>query len=133
MNFKTNLEDFKKHKKDIMLGVSRWSEKAACRSVGLEPFYDTEDSNLKKTAAKYCKNCPVQNQCMYTAVILKEEYGVWGGFTPRQRRSFMKKFRFYALQYGYDVTLWNDKFAAFLYHNTQIQKVEKILETKEFI
>lgn len=129
MKFKTNLEDFQKHKENITLGVSRWSERAACRSVGLEPFYDTEDSNLKKTAVKYCRSCPVQNQCMYTAIILREDHGVWGGFTPRQRRSFVKKFRAYAMRHGYDLTEWNDKFASFLYRNTQIQKVEKILET----
>lgn len=129
MKFKTNSEEFERHRESITLNVSRWSERAACKSVGIDAFYDTEDSNLKRTAARYCRQCPVQNQCMYTAVILKEDHGVWGGFTPRQRRSFMKKFRSFAMKQGYDITDWNDKFASFLYRNTQIQKVEKILET----
>ncbi len=38
-----------------------------------------------KMAVKLCKECPIQLECLAYAKEAKEEWGVWGGTTPRQR------------------------------------------------
>jgi len=38
-----------------------------------------------KTAKNLCAQCPVRLQCLYTAIITKEQYGIWGGTTPQER------------------------------------------------
>lgn len=37
-------------------------------------------------AKKLCKACPVVNECATYAIAAGEEYGVWGGLTPRERQ-----------------------------------------------
>ena len=44
------------------------------------------------TAAKaLCAACPLTLQCLMTALENKEEYGIWGGSMPRQRRQIKTK------------------------------------------
>lgn len=129
MKFKNNSEAFEAHRDRILLNVSGWSDQALCKSLSTSVFYDTEDLNLKKTAAKYCSVCPVQNQCLYTSILMKEQYGLWGGFTPRQRRLFFKKLRIKAIKDGYDFNTWSDQLASYLYRNTHIQKVAEIIQS----
>ena len=129
MKFRVNSEDFNKHKDTVIGNVTKWSDKAVCRTIGVDSFYHIEENKLKQVAQQYCVSCPVQNQCLYTALIIKEDHGVWGGFTPRQRRALLKKLRVRALQKGYDFTIWNNKLASFIYKNTQIQKATEILSS----
>lgn len=42
-------------------------------------------------AAAACKTCPVIRQCLAHALDNREEYGVWGGRTERERRALLKK------------------------------------------
>lgn len=39
-----------------------------------------------KLATQLCATCPVQNLCATYAIKAGEEYGIWGGLTPRQRQ-----------------------------------------------
>lgn len=129
MKFKVNSEDFNKHKDTVIGNVNKWSDRAVCRTIGVDTFYHIEDNKLKNAAQQYCVSCPVQNQCLYTAIILKEDYGLWGGLTPRQRRSFLKKLRILAAEKGHDFSVWNNKLASFIYKNTQIQKAADVLQS----
>lgn len=75
-----------------------WRRYAACREIPTEMFYceDQGDSWLSKhyqDLLKICRNdCPVQRQCLATALRLEEgdatvgrRYGIWGGMTPPER------------------------------------------------
>lgn len=127
MRFKTNHLDFLKHKEIVASNVIVWSDKASCKSVDINSFYIKEESSLKKIATRYCDACPVQNQCMYTAVVLKEDYGLWGAFTARQRRIFLKKLIRRSVSDSQDFTTWTNKLSTYIYTNTTIQKVADIL------
>lgn len=42
-------------------------------------------------AAQLCTACPVIRDCLADALDNREEFGVWGGRTERQRRALLKK------------------------------------------
>lgn len=41
-------------------------------------------------ASTICANCPVIKDCLFLALVKKEEYGVWGGYTSRQIQQAVK-------------------------------------------
>ena len=63
---------------------------ASCRGIGTE-FYFTEDdkqpgSSPEMAMAKaLCQNCPVLKECREWG-IKHEEFGIWGGLNPYDRR-----------------------------------------------
>lgn len=66
-----------------------------CREVGSEFFFPEEDkvSSGGETytfARIICSGCPVSKECLEWA-IRHEEYGMWGGKSPRERRLIRKK------------------------------------------
>lgn len=45
-------------------------------------------SELARQRAKaVCRRCPLQRQCLLQAVASQEPMGIWGGLTPKERRS----------------------------------------------
>lgn len=36
-------------------------------------------------AKKLCKACPARKACAEYAIVAKEQYGIWGGLSPKQR------------------------------------------------
>lgn len=42
-------------------------------------------------ATVLCAGCPVINQCLTYALDNREEDGVWGGTTPKQRRNLLRR------------------------------------------
>ena len=67
-----------------------WMRDAACRGVGLDDpdlfFPEQMTSEKAATAVAMCNRCPVQEACMKFAIVNGEEYGIWGGLSPRARR-----------------------------------------------
>lgn len=67
---------------------------ALCAETDPELFFaqDSEEENGKASyvstsmAKHLCAQCPLTLQCLRTAVENKEEYGIWGGAMPRERR-----------------------------------------------
>lgn len=107
--------------------MAAWRSQANCTSVDTEAFYDTEESNMKKQAAKYCSSCPVQNQCLYTAIAIDERYGVWGGLTPRQRKILNRNLRTVARSKGLDLDTWNKEVDNFVFQNTSLESAYNFL------
>lgn len=76
-----------------------WRDRAACKGVAIDVFYfesDEENRNLKKETEKakaFCKECPVAEQCLTYALNENIKFGVWGGFTSRERGSLRKMFK----------------------------------------
>lgn len=75
-----------------------WRDRAACKGVPIDVFYfesDEENRNLKKETEKakaYCKECPVIEQCLTYALNEDIKFGVWGGFTSRERGTLRNLF-----------------------------------------
>jgi WhiB family transcriptional regulator, redox-sensing transcriptional regulator len=70
-----------------------WRDKAACKGMPLQTFYyesDNDNRNLTKqneAAKAICKGCPVSVECLSYSLNEEIRFGVWGGFTSRERGS----------------------------------------------
>lgn len=43
-----------------------------------------------RIAKEYCRQCPVQQECLAYALIANEQYGIWGGYDAMQRRNMRR-------------------------------------------
>ena len=59
-----------------------------------DAFFETGEN--AKLALKLCKGCPVIQECLNLAIQNQEQWGVWGGTTPYQRRKMQKQNRIVA-------------------------------------
>jgi len=48
-------------------------------------------ASIAKMAKQACNTCEVVNQCKIYAIKHKEEYGIWGGTTPNDRKEIWSK------------------------------------------
>jgi WhiB family transcriptional regulator, redox-sensing transcriptional regulator len=63
--------------------------RAACRgTANRDIFFPTrnEGPNGAEAAKSVCEGCPVRVECLEYALEAEEEFGVWGGTTPAERR-----------------------------------------------
>jgi WhiB family transcriptional regulator, redox-sensing transcriptional regulator len=60
-----------------------------CQTTDPEIWFsdDQEGSGTHyKLARQLCSECPVQDLCLEFALVSEEQFGVWGGLSPRERR-----------------------------------------------
>ena len=64
-----------------------WMDKAACRDHPTELFFfDERIERTRVTEAKaICGQCPVWKKCLDYAIETPVDFGIWGGFTSRER------------------------------------------------
>lgn len=65
-----------------------WVDQAACR--GIDPalfFLDHGEGVAVSTIREVCFCCPVIAECAEYALANFEEFGIWGGLTPRERQA----------------------------------------------
>lgn len=76
-----------------------WQQKAICRGEDPEVFFlePNERHEQKRshnaTAIAICNRCPVKEQCLQHALTVPEEFGVWGGTTPEERKVIRVRIR----------------------------------------
>ncbi|MEU9444473.1 WhiB family transcriptional regulator [Streptomyces sp. NPDC048304] len=68
---------------------AHWREDAACRVADPEEMF--ADSARQKRAKAVCLGCPVRTECLVDALDNREEWGVWGGMTERERRTLLRR------------------------------------------
>ena len=79
--------------------TDQWRDAAACLGTDYADLWFEHDYAPPPLAVRQiCGSCPVQTQCLDYALQNNEEYGVWGGTTPRQRRAMRR-----SIQHG----TWN--------------------------
>jgi len=66
-------------------------ETLACRKTPdffyPEDFYELPVRRIAESMAKeLCLDCPLAALCKSYAVLAQEDYGIWGGTNPRERR-----------------------------------------------
>lgn len=70
---------------------------AACADVPTEVFFyeggAPGHARASAIAKKICSGCPIAEPCLTWAVHNKEEYGIWGGKTPDERRILRDRIR----------------------------------------
>lgn len=64
--------------------VVDWRSQAACRDEPVETFFS---SQMIGRAKRICGRCPVRDDCRGEAVNQGVADGVWGGWTPEERRA----------------------------------------------
>lgn len=72
-----------------------WRDNAACRDIDPELFFPagigTEDPQTVEAKA-FCKVfCTVRLECLDWALTHGEDWGVWGGTTPAERRGTLRR------------------------------------------
>lgn len=69
-----------------------WTLDAACKSTQKEePWFTRSDEVARDLAERYCKVCPVFDECEAYALKHGPEFGVWAGMTPGQIRYARRK------------------------------------------
>jgi WhiB family redox-sensing transcriptional regulator len=61
-----------------------WMEYAACREVPADLFFP-EKGESNRPAKAICARCPVRGECLEAALDRGENFGVFGGLSPRER------------------------------------------------
>ena len=75
-----------------------WRDDAACKGVDPNVFVPNEGRGgmtgrqTYKVARTFCSRCEVVNACLNYALLVKMEFGMYGGTTPRERRVLRKVF-----------------------------------------
>lgn len=73
-----------------------WQHSGACRDLDTEIFFHPEGergATRKRRAAeakRICALCPVRSTCAEHALMVREPYGIWGGMTEEERRSYLR-------------------------------------------
>ncbi len=68
-----------------------WQRSGACRGRDSAQFFHPDGERgasrtRRELAAKsVCRSCPVRPECAAHALVAREPYGVWGGFTEAER------------------------------------------------
>jgi len=52
--------------------------------------------HTKQEAVATCQTCPVNNCCLDYALEFESEFGIWGGYTARQRVRYRRELKLYA-------------------------------------
>lgn len=73
--------------------IEVWYQYGACIGSGVDFYPDQDDLRGVLEAKRICQNCVVQGICLEDAIIKREEHGIWGGTTPRDRARMIRRAR----------------------------------------
>ena len=69
-----------------------WTERALCAEVDPEIFFPEKGGSVR-APKRICAGCEVRAQCLDYALEHEERFGIWGGYTERERRKLGKTVR----------------------------------------
>jgi len=73
------------HTMSRILNRESWMEDALCAQIGGD-IWHPEKGGSTKEAKTVCRECPVAAECLKYALDNDERFGIWGGFSERERR-----------------------------------------------
>lgn len=62
-----------------------WMADGLCAQTDPEEFYPDKGGSTA-VAKRVCAACPVQDDCLDYALTHREQYGIWGGTSLRERQ-----------------------------------------------
>ena len=62
-----------------------WQDDALCAQTDPEIFYPEKGGSTREPK-RVCRACPVRAECLDYALAHDERFGIWGGFSERERR-----------------------------------------------
>ena len=81
----------------------RWKLQGLCTQSDPEHWFPDHDGDGTKrrsgdevgkpgmSAKAICRRCPVVAECLQWALEMKEQHGIWGGMTARERNRLAKE------------------------------------------
>jgi len=73
----------------IFQQILSWQVDARCVEVDPEIFFP-ERGGSSRAARAVCNGCPVKMDCLSYALNNREQFGIWGGTSERERRKLRK-------------------------------------------
>jgi WhiB family redox-sensing transcriptional regulator len=73
-----------------LINREAWVEQAVCAQTGAGDTWYPERGNSARNAKRICWSCPVRAQCLAYALNRNEPFGVWGGYSDRERRQMRR-------------------------------------------
>ncbi len=70
---------------DLLPAAGDWRALALCQQVDNEIFFPDKGGSTRE-AKQVCAACEVQPQCLEFALRNDERFGIWGGWSERERR-----------------------------------------------
>jgi WhiB family redox-sensing transcriptional regulator len=62
-----------------------WTAMAACQYTDPDSFYPEPGGYAGEPQKAICRSCQARPDCLLDAAVRREEFGIWGGFSERQR------------------------------------------------
>jgi WhiB family transcriptional regulator, redox-sensing transcriptional regulator len=69
--------------------IQDWADRAACK--GMDPDELFVQGAAQNRVKLICRGCPVRTECLAHALDSRQEFGVWGGMTERERRALLRR------------------------------------------
>lgn len=75
-----------------VVNLAEWHQFGSCGAAGTDVFFGADGETPPRRrrrireAKQLCGRCPVLSACRDQAFAGREEYGIWGGLTARERR-----------------------------------------------
>ena len=67
-----------------------WQDLALCAETDPESFFPEKGGSTRE-AKRVCRSCEVRAECLEYALKHGIRYGIWGGFSERERRRLMRE------------------------------------------
>ncbi|MEA2477395.1 MAG: WhiB family transcriptional regulator, redox-sensing transcriptional regulator [Actinomycetota bacterium] len=75
-----------------LLQPVEWQAHARCTEPSVDPeIFFPERGGSSKAARAVCKDCKVREECLHYALNNKEQFGIWGGTSERERRRLRRE------------------------------------------
>lgn len=71
--------------RDALGEIGEWADRALCKEVDTDLFYPEKGGSTRE-AKSICAGCEVRVECLDYALTNDERFGVYGGFSERERR-----------------------------------------------
>ncbi|MGF3055631.1 WhiB family transcriptional regulator [Microbacterium sp. YY-01] len=77
---------------ESMLTPQPWMRDALCAETDPEAFF-AEKGESVTPARTICASCTVQPECLTYALETRQQYGIWGGLTARERADMRRRMK----------------------------------------
>ena len=67
-----------------------WQGRALCAEVDPEIFFPEKGGSTREPK-RVCRACEVRTECLDYALEHDERFGIWGGFSERERRALRRQ------------------------------------------
>jgi WhiB family redox-sensing transcriptional regulator len=71
-------------------GPLGWQELALCSQTDPEAFFPEKGGSTRE-AKRICESCEVRAECLEYALANDERFGIWGGYSERERRRLKQR------------------------------------------